>query len=665
MVPTARRSDERGGLMRRAVQAGLALAACLVFAPSAAALTQVPGSPFSTGQGSDPSSVAFSPSGNLLAVGSDPNDGSGPGTISVFSVDQTTGALTQVPGSPFSPNATGSLFGSGVGPVAFSPNGDLLVAANDGLDYGSLSMFSVNPTTGALTEVSGSPFDAGEMPYPSIAFSPGGGLLAATTNGDDGGAVAVFSVDQSTGALSEVSGSPFDVAGDAGALAFNPSGGLIATVAGSALTVFSVDQSTGALSEVSGSPFASGEAYGGLAFSSDGGLLAATAGGDDQTGTVLVFSVDQSTGALTQVSGSAPLTYPFSVAFSPVGGLLAAVGVIATTCDCLSVWTVTPSGALTPVSGSPASTAEDGAQGVTFSPNGELLATANPIGSVSVFSTNSSTTPPPPGGSPPPAGTSPPAGTGPPSNTARPRLTGVTKPGKALACSRGSWSNNPTMYAYRWYRNGTLLAGFTAPTYTLGTLDEGTALKCVVKASNAAGQASATSNAVTIPIPKVALCPGATGSMTGTTIGQITLGMTRSRARYLYRQHSNRGKQYQDFFCLTPIGVRVGYASPILLDSLAKHERATYQGRVVWASTSNPYYSLDGIRAGESIATASRVLDIEPPFHIGLNYWYLARKASYTAVLKVRGNVVQELGIADNALTTTRPAQNVLMHSFY
>ena len=140
-----------------------------------------------------------------------------------------------------------------------------------------------------------------------------------------------------------------------------------------------------------------------------------------------------------------------------------------------------------------------------------------------------------------------------------------------------------------------------------------------------------------IPIPKVRRCPGATGSMNGTTIGQIRLGMTRSRARYLYRQHSNRCTQFKDFFRLTPIGVRVGYASPILLDILPKHERAKYQGRVVWASTPNPDYSLDGIRPGESIATASRVLGTEPPFHIGLNYWYLARKATYTAVLKVRG----------------------------
>ncbi|MGO9901032.1 MAG: FG-GAP repeat protein [Solirubrobacteraceae bacterium] len=252
-----------------------------------------------------------------------------------------------------------------------------------------------------------------------------------------------------------------------------------------------------------------------------------------------------------------------------------------------------------------------------------------------------------------------------PVNKVPPRITRRSRRGGTLTCSTGSWTGSPTKYTYAWDRNGTLLADFTGSTYRLGTLDEGTTFTCVVTATNAAGSASATSNAVKIPIPKVPHCSAATGSMTGTTIGQVTLGMTQSRARYLYRQHSNHGKQYEDFFCLTPIGVRVGYASPILLKNLPKQTQLTLRGRVVWASTSDPYYSLDGVRAGESIATAAQVLGAEPPFHIGLNYWYLARKAGYTAVLKVRGTAVQELGIADNSLTATRKTQNVLMHSFY
>ena len=45
--------------------------------------------------------------------------------------------------------------------------------------------------------------------------------------------------------------------------------------------------------------------------------------------------------------------------------------------------------------------------------------------------------------------------------------------------------------------------------------------------------------------------------------------------------------------------------------------------------------------------------------------WYLARNTTYTVVLKVSGGVVEELGIADNELTTSRGLQSVRMHSFY
>jgi hypothetical protein len=160
-----------------------------------------------------------------------------------------------------------------------------------------------------------------------------------------------------------------------------------------------------------------------------------------------------------------------------------------------------------------------------------------------------------------------------PANIARPTIRGTTKAGQRLTCSTGSWSNPPTSFRYQWLRNGTALVGATSNTYGLGILDEGTALTCLVTASTAAGSGSALSRAVKIPIPYVPRCPGATGRMTGTTIGQIRLGMTRARADYLYRRHSDRGKQYEGFFCLTPIGVRVGYATPKLFRILSKDEQ--------------------------------------------------------------------------------------------
>lgn len=252
-----------------------------------------------------------------------------------------------------------------------------------------------------------------------------------------------------------------------------------------------------------------------------------------------------------------------------------------------------------------------------------------------------------------------------PKNTAPPKITGKARPGKTLTCSTGSWTNSPTRFTYQWNRDGTPLAGATGRTYSVQKLDEGTTLSCTVTAANLGGASSATSRAVKVPIPFVRRCPGATGRLSGATLGLVKLGMTHQRARYLYRFHSDRGKHYEDFFCLTPIGVRVGYASPKLLKALSKHERNQLKGRVVWASTSNPHYAIDGVRPGETIAEASLRLATEPPLHIGLNDWYLARKATSTAVLKVRRGVVEEIGIADNALTATRQSQAVLMHSFY
>jgi hypothetical protein len=250
-----------------------------------------------------------------------------------------------------------------------------------------------------------------------------------------------------------------------------------------------------------------------------------------------------------------------------------------------------------------------------------------------------------------------------PSSTKPPGVTGKPKPGQTLTCDPGNWTGAPT-FGYQWNRDGVALYGFTNQSRKVAQLDEGSTLNCTVMATNPAGSASRDSAKVKVPIPKVKGCPGATGSLTGTRLGRIHLGLTRAQARRDYRHHTNRGKQYEDFFCLTPIGVRVGYASPKLLKTLPKHQRGRISGRVVWASTSNPFYALHGVRVGESIGTASALLHTEAPFHIGLNFWYLAREGGLTAVLKVRGNAVQEVGIADNKLTLGRAAQRHLMLSF-
>jgi len=99
--------------------------------------------------------------------------------------------------------------------------------------------------------------------------------------------------------------------------------------------------------------------------------------------------------------------------------------------------------------------------------------------------------------------------------------------------------------------------------------------------------------------------------VSGTHSGPIELGVTGSQAEAEARAAGmpadTRGTQDEEFFCEHQ-GVRVGYGSPVLI-AYAQHNgvpgSAGYANRVVWVSTSNPVYVVDGIQAADSITTTS------------------------------------------------------------
>jgi hypothetical protein len=252
----------------------------------------------------------------------------------------------------------------------------------------------------------------------------------------------------------------------------------------------------------------------------------------------------------------------------------------------------------------------------------------------------------------------------PPASTSRPAISGTAKAGKQLSCSEGSWTHDPTRFAYQWSYDGTPIQGATRGTYTVQSIDDGLTITCTVTASNAGGAGTpATSAGKPIPVPRVARCPAARGKLSGITLGLLRLGMTRAQALHAFAHSSNRGKKYEDFFCLTPRGVRVGIASPKLVKTLPKSERKL-AGRVIWASTSSLYYSVHGVRCGATVAAASKVLKLTGPFHVGKNYWYLAPNGASTAVFKVRGGIIEEIGIGDKQLTQGHKAQLAFLTSF-
>ncbi len=346
------------GTLRWAAIAGVVALEMLVGAVGASArpaFAPASGSPFATG--ASPRSVAFDPSGGLLAVANGDDN-----SVSVFSV-AANGTLAGVGGFPTAPNPVS---------VAFSPSGGLVATADAA--SGAVSVFSVAPD-GALTEVKGSPFSTGRATQPtSVAFSLSGHLLATANLGRS--TISMFSVDEATGTLRQVSGSPFEVGLLAApvSVAFSPSGALLASanLLANSVSMFSVDQSSGALRSVRGSPFRTGLGPRSVAFNASGRLLATA---NNMNSTVSLFSVAAG-GVLTRVPDSPFRTgfEPFSVAFRHPRELLSVANAGVRRVSVYSV--IRTSEGLGEVPGSPYATGSKPLS-VASSPSGGLLAIAN------------------------------------------------------------------------------------------------------------------------------------------------------------------------------------------------------------------------------------------------------------------------------------------------
>ncbi len=125
--------------------------------------------------------------------------------------------------------------------------------------------------------------------------------------------------------------------------------------------------------------------------------------------------------------------------------------------------------------------------------------------------------------------------------------------------------------------------------------------------------------------------------------------MTRARARRAFVHSSRHGRRNIDFFCLTPIGIRVAYPSQALLRTLPGRVRRAVSGRVVLALTGNSHYALKGVHPGTRLAAVARRLRVGGGLRVGLNTWYTAPAGPSRGLLKVRHGVILEVGIADRA----------------
>jgi 6-phosphogluconolactonase len=224
------------------------------------------------------------------------------GTIEVFAIDATTDALTPVSGSPFATSLQ-------LNGLVIDPAGQFGYAPVS--NSGTVAVYALDATTGAPTPITGSPFACAPAgATTSVVLDAAGQHLYASYFGNQGlpagdnenMVICAYDIDPDSGALTAVAGSPFDSGlADLNQLAIDPTGTLLFAVGASGLAEFTL--ADGVLTAVPGSPFSAGGNPELVAVDPVGPFLYV---GDEQTPSAQIFgySINTTTGALTQVSGS-------------------------------------------------------------------------------------------------------------------------------------------------------------------------------------------------------------------------------------------------------------------------------------------------------------------------------------------------------------------------
>ena len=266
------------------------------------ASTSIFASPFIVGN--SPAGMVMHPSNQFAFVSNQ-----GENTISLLKVDSTSGSLSEV-----LPRTSA---GVSPGPMILDPTGTFLFVANQGSN--DVWVFSV-AANGALKFLSAAP--VGSTPT-SLAMPTSGSFLFVSV--PTFSAVYAFSV--SSGNLTAVSKSPFQVANGVSAVAVAPAGNFlyVPNPATNTVSGFAI-QSSGALAAISSSPFP-------VTCSGTGsGTCTPVGAGVDPTGKYLYvanygvsavsqFTIDGTTGALTSITATSPTagTHPEFVVFDTTG----------------------------------------------------------------------------------------------------------------------------------------------------------------------------------------------------------------------------------------------------------------------------------------------------------------------------------------------------------
>jgi 6-phosphogluconolactonase len=326
--------------------------------PSTGVVTSIDGSPYNTGLGSI--ALAADPTNHRIYVANSQS-----GDISAFSLDPNTGAMSKVPDSPFGSE-------SSVDSLVLSPDGAFIYAVSG--TSTNLWAFSINSSGGLVALGSPIVIAPGSVQSSAVVMDPTGTYLYTFTADSLSAKVYGFSRDHTTGALTPLSGFPFDIPGLANQGAFDRTGNFLlltgtnefATKGG--IEVFSLNSSTGALTLVSG-PLQVGDDPAGVAVDASGNYVYVPNTADV---TISAFKFDAAGGALSGVTGSPFPSGGNGNINGPLGITTSSTGSFVYLCNAsndISVFSInSASGALSAISGSPLPDGGNGPSAIVFVP---------------------------------------------------------------------------------------------------------------------------------------------------------------------------------------------------------------------------------------------------------------------------------------------------------
>jgi 6-phosphogluconolactonase len=280
-----------------------------------------------------PEDMVADPAGRFAYVANLVSNAVDDATISMYTINPSTGVLT-----PTTPATvpTGFLPQG----IAIDPSGKFVYTANS--DDNTVSMFTINQTTGTLTPTEPPTIATGWSPG-FVTVDPSGRFVYVSNQDDD--TISMYTISPSTGILTPTSPatvptgfSPFGVTVDpSGKFAYVPN----TYESGNNVSQYIINSVTGVLTPDTPSTAVAGNQPTAVAVDPSSRFAYAVNRLDN---TISLFSIDPSTGNLTAIGTAGTGGSPFRIGFDPSGKFV----YVANESSAISIYSFASNGMLTP-----------------------------------------------------------------------------------------------------------------------------------------------------------------------------------------------------------------------------------------------------------------------------------------------------------------------------